>query len=553
MAKLCNVFKCLSGQKLANKMAEIGARKNKMVRIVSLYMNSLVTNGENPNDCQLGGALGFSKPLIPKILGFNCTAFTSRYGRQNGSGNYTGLLGHVQRDTADFSASPTNMPLKGDPVEYSPVVMSDRISFSTLYTRPQRPSADSDLLTSLLNIDVYSWTALIFIVSLMYSILLYHKRKNAMFSIYQCFLQRLGPEGPSLSARCLCWTMLTGFFILNQYYSNFILARIVRPAQPYVLKHFFDILGKNVDMCYSEEFPVYDLMKNSGNSKVRQISDVMYGFGVDKLKLEGGINGYKKFLGPPRERLFGLFGSYNRLEHTKSLTCYLIDKWRSSEKYPGEDQSLWVPRDSPHEFFKSLSYSKKIDKDVKLVLDLAVLRFFEHNLYGDRYYRRHIDAVREAYFQDSETPDHLCYSEKILTGEPDNNHGINLQNTDLIFICSALTYLVGFGLHFRDIFIRLEKQRQRYTIRRRTIRIERKMALAKNMAKKSSTSVVTKARAAGHVRVTLWKLDTDGPTKPLVTAARERVFRPKRQGVRLVDTVRTDNFVASSKGMPFLV
>ncbi|KAI1303646.1 hypothetical protein HDE_02079 [Halotydeus destructor] len=421
-------------------MASRIARRKKLVRMVCLHIDNMVGKDFDPSDCKLSGTLGSKVTLMPKLLGYNCSMATDVASELGSDGNYTGFIGQLQRNVADFTSMPTNTPLPGDPVSHGAVMFADKISYTTMYERPHRPSSDSDVLSSLLQFDTLSWVAIMCSMAALSFVLTIQRQQSVFFLLVRCLLQYGELRTRALSVRILGWSMVVAFFLFNSFYSNFILTSIVRQEYPHILSHFFDILKPDVDIYFSQDFPFYDILKNSRIRKVQSVAEKANLLGLNNTFVAGGVDSYDIFLGQP-EKLFGYVGNYIQLDNTKILACTVMKIKNSEHTVP---QSLWVPVDSPYEILMTAAYSKNIDQGVKGVMDLAILRHFEHALHGNIYILHFSNAIRDSFFQGTK-PDSACYSGAILVKEPDTNHSIGLRNVIFVYVTMALANLVALG------------------------------------------------------------------------------------------------------------
>ncbi|KAI1303634.1 Retrovirus-related Pol polyprotein from type-1 retrotransposable element R1 [Halotydeus destructor] len=445
MTNFCSVFNCLSGKKLTHKLAERAWIRSQLVRIVVLHYPPLTLNSSRPGeDCEIGGALRFVYPLIPKHVGFNCTAYTATSSRQDKDGNYTGYIGRLQSDRADYSPALTHLPLPGIPVEYSPVVTSDKITFTTMYERPRRAISDSDLLASFRQIDIVSWVTFFLLVMITAFMLRCQKQKWPLFKVFQCFLPVYWLRRKDVFKSSSQLGSGSGFFVLALFYSNFMLSELVQEEHPSVLKSFFDVLKPEADIHFTDSFPVDLALKHSKSARVRLISDRVEHEGVEKLIVNGWRNAMGLYLKQPKVRLLAVFGGNNRMKHVKRFTCAMLLDYSIKRGRTANTKSLWVPQDSPLEILIATVYNKKLDKRVKKVLDLAIQRYMEHDLYGNIFYKRLADIFRDIIYGVATNKDRLCYADKILIGEPDNDYSINMKNTDLVFLTMGIAFAIAF-------------------------------------------------------------------------------------------------------------
>ncbi|KAI1303635.1 hypothetical protein HDE_02092 [Halotydeus destructor] len=418
---------------------------SKLVNIVVLHYDRFVVNSSTQGkDCTLGGALGSTYALFPKYLGFNCTAYTAHSSRRDKDGNYTGYIGRLQSGLADFSPTTAHVPLAGLPVDYSPVVTSDKLTFTTVYDRPKQAISDSDLLASFQQIDIVSWAAFVLLVIGTAFVLRYQKYKWPLFEVFQCFFQYTGFEAKTLSGRLHSWATLVGFFVLALFYSNFMLSELVQEEHPTVLKNFFDVLKPEAAIRFTSAFPEDLALKNSKNARVRLISEIIEREGVAKLTAIGMKNGLDLYLKPPEGCLVAVFGGQSRIKHAKRVICPMLLKDSLAHGEPDNTRALWVPPDSPLEILIAIPCNKKLDKGVKKVLDLAVQRYVEHDLFGNIFYERSFDILKEIMYGAATRSDRLCDADKILIGDPDDDQSINMRNTDLVFFTMGLVFAIAF-------------------------------------------------------------------------------------------------------------
>ncbi|KAI1298611.1 hypothetical protein HDE_04128 [Halotydeus destructor] len=334
--KYCNMFQCYTGQLLRAKRAIRAKRANQLVRIIAQRSVGLVTGSSEEEPCQLTGQTAKYLWYVPRDMGYNCTAFTDVLGQLGSDGNYTGYIGQLQHGTADVGLIISPMPMPGDPFDYSSVFSAEKISFATLYKRPHRPQG-----------RIFQYVSL---------------------------------PAHTLGLRCLGLTMIVLFFIVNSFYSNFILIDLVRQEKPRVLRHFSDILDPKVDLLVSRTFPVLEILRNSKHQQLTSIADEIDRLTLNKTLVGEGFNTYDAYMGEPKDRLFAHLSFYNILKNTRVITCSFM---KFNDSQGKEKQSLWIPDDSPSEFLTTFAYSKTLDKSVKQVLDLAMMRGFEHQLYTD--------------------------------------------------------------------------------------------------------------------------------------------------------------------------
>ncbi|KAI1303633.1 hypothetical protein HDE_02090 [Halotydeus destructor] len=408
-------------------------------------------NGTDPSDCHLDGLLADELTLMPKVLGYNCTAFTASGSQRTKEGNYTGYIGRLQADLADYSPATTMVPLTGNPVDFSPVVTADTITFTTMYTRPSRLPGDTDLLASLDQIDYLAWVVFVVLLLLIAMVLKFQRQNGVLFKVAQGFFQYTGLEGKAQSNKIFGWTVTVGFFVLSLFYANFILSQLVRQDHPKVLKSFFDVLKPEAKIRFTKEFPVYQSLKSVRNTQVRLIADRIKHEGIEKLTIPGGLDSYKLFIEPQNGRLLAVFGGHNRIKHTQRLVCTIIRKDNVTQRSVSAKKSLWIPQDSPLEYFIATVYNKKLDSDIKETLDKAIQHYAEQGFYGDIYFSRIIDIFKSALYKGDYSDEHLCHSERILVEEPELSHSINLKNADMVFLSICLAHLMALGLVMKEI------------------------------------------------------------------------------------------------------
>ncbi|KAI1303696.1 hypothetical protein HDE_02143 [Halotydeus destructor] len=472
MKKFCAIFRCFTGTRLAKIRAERVARKSQLVKIVALFVDKMFVENEDES-CSLGGVAGSEMPLMPKLVGFNCTVGVDQPGELDVSGNYSGVIGRLQRGTADISTMPASLPLEGLPVFHGAVAFADRISFTTMYKRPQRAQGDSDLLATFLQFDASALAAILCLITSLLVVLKLHRQRSVVFKVIQSLLQSVSPHGTNISVRLLFWSMASGFFILTSYYSNYILTDILRQQHPRVLKYFFDILKPGADVYVLPQTPVLHTLKRSANPKIRAIADKVDAMPARNMA-DLGLGSSRLFLEPPTEQLFGLLSNSMSLKHSRIFTCILMhDK--------GEDviNALWIPNDSPYEYIMTSIYSTKMNKDVKNVLDLANLRYFEHDLLGDFVLSRLTKIIRDNFFA-GVTPDRLCHSDTLLIGQPDDNQGISMKNVRYVCLASTAVYLAA-------LMVLLRKPNRGDTLRRRRKIRRRQVASLPALANPSLT------------------------------------------------------------------
>ncbi|KAI1278416.1 hypothetical protein HDE_14399 [Halotydeus destructor] len=452
----CNMFQCYSGQVLRDKQAIRAKRAGQLVRLVAQRNAGLVTDSTEDAPCHLTGEVGPYLWYVPRDMGYNCTAATDVQGQMGPDGNYTGYTGQLQRGTADFGMVFTQMPFPGDPVDYSTVFSAEKISFATMYKRPHRPQGPADLMASILQVDLPSMCVFLAFLAIFVKLLKIWRQKSSVFHVVQNLFQYVGIPGETFSLRWLGLTLITFIFMVNQYYSNVILVDLVRQEHPKVLKHFFDILDPKVDLYVGRNFLVRDILRNSRNLRVQLLADKIDKLTLNKTMVGEGVDEYDIFVGPPRDRLFGSLSGQDLLKHTKIVTCSVM-KYKDGD--PTVKQSLWIPQDSPYEFLTTAAYSKTLDKGIKQVLDLAMLRGFEHQVYTDILRSRVALKIKELILPEV-VPDPLCYSDTILFEEASESDDITINNVFWITLLSIfLCALASVALVLEIRFIRSTKRK----------------------------------------------------------------------------------------------
>ncbi|KAI1293628.1 hypothetical protein HDE_06478 [Halotydeus destructor] len=360
-----------------------------MVRIAVTRTTDLIEAGPETEPCSLGGLLGPEVALIPKVCGFNCSVSMEKASQQGVDGNYTGDLGSLQRGTADFTTRPVRLPLAGDPVYHGSVMAGDAVSFATVYARPQQPQGDNDLLMTI-QFDRFTSASVLCLIAVLFMMMKLHRQRDAIFKIVQSVLQSVKSNDGTISVRLLYWIMATGFFVINVYLSNYILTDLVRQNRPDVLQNFYDVLRPDVDIVFTQDFPIYDMMKQSAIKKVRAIVDKADAMPGGKVIMGQGLDAMEKFI-EPKGPLFASFSTNRLLLSSRAVTC-IIMKLKNDVGTQG--LSVWVPKDSPYQVILTTVYNHKMEPDVKRVLDLATLRQFEHDIYGDKFYDRMMEVTR---------------------------------------------------------------------------------------------------------------------------------------------------------------
>ncbi|KAI1303738.1 hypothetical protein HDE_02086 [Halotydeus destructor] len=413
-------------------------RKKVLVRIVSQYFQGMMENGADPSDCELTGLIHDVLPLFPKVLGYNCTAFADISGEPLPSGNHSGIIGHFQADTVDFSPVPFRVPLEGDPVSIGHVAFSDKISFTTVYKRPRPPVADSDLMASFQHVDYTVWLILSLIIMFVSLILRLQGDRNPLFHLTQCFLQMTGRQSVTVSSRILGWTLLIGFFVISVLYANFMLSDFVRQEKPYVLQYFFDVLNPEAEVFFSKDNQMFNELQRSADPRMSEIVQKAIKKGMEKITLKGGISGFSEFIDDnlASKKPVALFGKSNMIEKQRLIGCTMI--W---QKDGGRNYSMWVPQDSPHQWVLATPFNKNLDTAIKDVIDMAVVQFSERGMYGSAFWDRIMSVVKAEMFKEKADP--LCYSPNITAEDPEAHESLRLINTKFLFIILALVTLFG--------------------------------------------------------------------------------------------------------------
>ncbi|KAI1298603.1 hypothetical protein HDE_04127 [Halotydeus destructor] len=420
----CNMFQCYSGQLLRDRQSIRAGRGSQLVRVVAQRNTGLVADSFKETPCQLTGHTAPYLWNVPRDMGYNCTAFTDVVGQLSPDGNYTGYIGHLQQGTADYGMVLNPMPFPGDPFDYSTVFSAEKISFATLYKRPRKPQGHTDLMAAILEIDFPSIGVFVSLLALFVAVLRIQRQKRNFFRIVQAFFQHVGLPAQTLGLKCLGLTLIVLFFIIQSFYSNVILVDLVRQENPKVLRHFSDILDPEVDVLVSRTYPILDILKTCENRQVRLLTEKIERLTLDKTLVGEGLDTYKAYIGKPKERLFGHLSFQNMLKNTRMVTCAVMQE---GDSQLGEKQSLWIPDDSPFEFLTTAAYSRTLDKGIKQVLDLAMLRGLEHQLYTDILRSRVALKMKELLLPGIDA-DPLCYSDAILVEEASESDGITLSN-----------------------------------------------------------------------------------------------------------------------------
>ncbi|KAI1305872.1 Pancreatic lipase-related protein 2 [Halotydeus destructor] len=417
----CDIFECYKGQALRDRQAIRAERGRQLVRIIAQRTPNLILDSSPDNPCEFTGEMGSFAVNIARDMGYNCTASTEIQGELGPDGNYTGYLGQLQQGTADFGFIYAPMPVPGDPVDYGTVSWADKISFTTLYKRPHKPIGSTDLLESILQVDLWSVCIFAALYALCVAVLKIVKHKRPWFSLVEAQFQHVGLSGNIFGLKALGLTMTAFFFLINTFYSNFILEALVRQEHPKVLRHFFDILDPEVDLYVGRTFMVRDILRNSKIPRVRAISDKIDKLTLKKVLIKEGRDAYNMYR-EPKERLFGYLSAQNSLMNSRPMACTIVPHDEKDVK-----QSLWIPKDSPYEFLTTAVYSKRLDNSIKQVLDLAMMRGFEHQVYTDIWLSRLTLKLQELLMPGLE-PDPLCYPDYILVETASNNEGITMSN-----------------------------------------------------------------------------------------------------------------------------
>ncbi|KAI1309146.1 hypothetical protein HDE_00191 [Halotydeus destructor] len=295
VSKFCDMFRCLTGKKKLRLETERAARRKTLVRIISQYFARMTANSSQLTDCDVGGPLGRVLPMFPKEVGFNCTAIVDYYGEPGPEGNHSGIIGHLQADTADVSTIPFRFPLEGDPVTFGHVVFADSLSFTTFYKRPKPPVADNDLMASLLLIDLQVWMCLLFLVISICAVLRRQGSRSPMFKVIQCFFQMTSRQTRAVSSRALGLTTIMGFFVIAMFYSNFMLSNLVRQEKPSVLQFFFDVLKPDAKMYFTSENQILSELKRSTDPRIRRVVAKVERQDLKDTMLAEGMEGFRPF------------------------------------------------------------------------------------------------------------------------------------------------------------------------------------------------------------------------------------------------------------------
>ncbi|KAI1298590.1 hypothetical protein HDE_04133 [Halotydeus destructor] len=459
----CNMFECYKGQALRDKQAIRAKRGSQLVRIISQRITGLVMNSSEGTPCEFKGAMAPFMVNTPRDMGYNCTAFTDIQGELRPDGNYTGYVGQLQHETADFGFIFAQLPLPGDPVDYSTVFSAEKISFATLYKRPYRPTGPSDILESMFQIDLLSICVFVTLYALCVAVLKITQQKRPWFRLVAAQFQDVGLSETTFGLKCLSLTIIVFFFMFNQFCHNFILAGLVREKNPKVLKHFFDILDPEVDLHVGRTFMIRDILRNSRIERVRAVAEK-----IDRLTLENVLiketNDIYKIFAEPNNRLFSYLNGQNLLKSNRLLLCSVVPHADSDVK-----QSLWIPQDSPYEFLTTASYSKALDKGIKQVLDVALMHAFEHQVYSD-IWRSQMERTLQELLMPGSKPDPLCYSDAILVERASQSENITLSNVFMTLLILFLLYFlaaVGLLLENRNRVVVSRVRRKRKKRRKR--------------------------------------------------------------------------------------
>ncbi|KAI1285551.1 hypothetical protein HDE_11694 [Halotydeus destructor] len=389
---------------------------------------------------------------MPRALGYNCTAVADIKGEQDDSGNYTGCIGQLQQGLADFAQIFTTLPLHGEPGRHSVVLGDDELTFTTTYQRPRRPLGDSDLLTSFLQFDLLSSVSLVASLALFAFLLKIQQHKDAIFSVVHYLFQHLELKGRTLSLRFLGLVMVAAFFIVTAFYSNFIMTDIVRQVHPKVLRYFNDIFNAEADLYAVEDVGVHATYKKSSNKILRSLAEKMEAQTLNKTLVKGGTSRFEVFTRPPGDRLFGYLGNVRTRKHDKVLVCSVMKKNNSDWLH---DTSLWVPEDSELKTLSTAVYNRKLAKEVRDTLDLALLHYFEHGLYGDIFMSGIINALTSLFNPDQQGPDHLCYSDVLFVADPIQTDGVALKNIYFTMLATSFLYLIALAVNITQPAVQL--------------------------------------------------------------------------------------------------
>ncbi|KAI1305272.1 hypothetical protein HDE_01615 [Halotydeus destructor] len=437
-------------------------RKKTLVRVVSQYFPQMMVNSSDPWNCRIEGLTGHQVPLFAKVLGFNCTAFVVKAEDPTPLGNHTGIIGRLQADMADISAGSFAMTQEGDPVYVGNVVVSDSIAFTTVYVIPKPMITDIDLVESFKQIDVQSWICLLFLLSLICLIVKLQGQKGAILKVIQCFLQHMGQQGDSCSSRLLGYTMLSGFFVISLYYSNFMLTQIVKREKAEVLKDFMDILRPEAKIFFSPENRVYSELQRSTNTDMKKVFHKIKHTRLQDMMLGEGMNGFIGLLYGSRRELFGLFGNYNQMRHSRTLGCAILSQAALVDPFSDKDQyAIWVPTDSPQSYLQAIPFNKRLDKVTRDALDLAVLRYAEQGMYGTEFFKQTTSLIRDRFFPSGSHP--ACYSNVILSEDPETHHSLSLANTRILLESLVVTVMLCFVILIAERLNLKRKPKRRKT------------------------------------------------------------------------------------------
>ncbi|KAI1298610.1 hypothetical protein HDE_04126 [Halotydeus destructor] len=373
-------------------------------------------------------------------MGYNCTAFTDFLGHLEPDGNYTGYIGQLQRGTADYGMILNQMPYPGDPFDYSTVYSAEKIAFATLYKRPQRPQGRTDLMASILDIDFPSIGVFFALLVLYVAVLKTQQHGKTFFPHNSSFFPicRLTCTYPWFKVSGLdhdCTFLYGQLILLKRHPHGF-----GSPGAPQGTPPFSRHSRAEVDLFVSRTYPVRDILRNCKNQQVRAIADK-----IDRTDLEPNLSRgrFRDLQGLHRQTQEPTLRSPEFPEHVEEHSSYNLLHNESENSEDQEKQSLWIPDDSPFEFLTTTAYSKTLDKGIKQVLDLAMLRGFEHQLYTDILRSRVASKMKEILLPGVEA-DPLCYSDTILVEEASESDDITLNNVHGIMFVSSFIYLLAF-------------------------------------------------------------------------------------------------------------
>ncbi|KAI1294238.1 hypothetical protein HDE_06203 [Halotydeus destructor] len=469
-------------------LAEKKERSKTLVRMVSRVFPKMMENSSAPTDCKINGLTGYTVPMFAKRLGFNCSATVDYIGQPSKSGNYSGIIGQLQFDMADFSATPLRIPLEGDPIKVGHVVFSDRFSFLTVYKVPEAPTNDFDLIESFRQIDSVSWISLTFLLLISLVLLKLQGNRNPLMDVVRYLLQLSGFQSSSVSSKILGITMLVGFFVLSMFYSNFMLTEIVRQEKPNVLEHFFDMLRPEAKICAFRADPSFRELKKSSSPKFKQIRHKLR---YEKhLKMGSNINGVSKVLYGLRRQLFAILGYYNTMRNSRIVACAIMARASSLDPKADEDKfATWVPNDAPQQFLLAMSYNKRLDEKIRQVIDIAALRYAEQSASGTIDFKRAFDTSRDTWFPEKLDP--ACFSDTILTEENDSHRSLTLGNAQILLFSLLLIHLASFVLLIAEKFMyRLQRSPRDSTHRQRVFVESRKWNMLQTKPKRDQEKLI---------------------------------------------------------------